>query len=155
MSRVVLCALLAAASLQSQVATGTIVGVVQDGTGAVVPNAQLGVTPRPRSRLDEFQLLAIQEFPDQGESERTVPRRSVQPHQYADALPVERQQCGDEPRQSDVRKAGLLIGDRAAGAVWIEDQLLKGRLSVVGCRSNPLKVLTDNRQLTTDNRFFK
>ena len=37
------CALLLAASLRAQVATGTIVGVVQDATGAVVPNAQVNV----------------------------------------------------------------------------------------------------------------
>src|SRR5258708_21683131 len=43
MSRLVLCALLIAASLPAQVATATIVGVVQDATGAVVPNAQLTI----------------------------------------------------------------------------------------------------------------
>src|SRR5437667_1595835 len=43
MSRVLLCVLLVAASLKAQVATGTIVGVVQDATGAVVPNAQVTI----------------------------------------------------------------------------------------------------------------
>jgi hypothetical protein len=43
MSRVLLCALLVAATVKAQVATGTIVGVVQDATGAVVPNAQVTV----------------------------------------------------------------------------------------------------------------
>ena len=43
MSRVLLCALLATATLKAQVATGTIVGVVQDATGAVVPNAQITI----------------------------------------------------------------------------------------------------------------
>jgi Carboxypeptidase regulatory-like domain/TonB dependent receptor len=41
-SRIALCLFLAlAANLKAQVATGTIVGVVQDQTGAVVPNAQV------------------------------------------------------------------------------------------------------------------
>ena len=43
-SRLVLCALLLfAADLEAQVATGTIVGVVQDATGALVPNAQITI----------------------------------------------------------------------------------------------------------------
>src|SRR2546428_2618153 len=42
-SRILVCALLLVASLRAQVATGTIVGVVQDATGAVVPNAQVNV----------------------------------------------------------------------------------------------------------------
>src|SRR6266478_278046 len=43
--RIALCAILclASASLNAQVATGTIVGLVQDSTGAVVPNAQVTV----------------------------------------------------------------------------------------------------------------
>src|SRR5258708_39875114 len=43
MPRSLRCALLRAASLKAQVATGTIVGVVQDATGAVVPNAQVTI----------------------------------------------------------------------------------------------------------------
>src|SRR5439155_26532955 len=43
--RIALCAMfcLASASLNAQVATGTIVGLVQDSTGAVVPNSQVTV----------------------------------------------------------------------------------------------------------------
>src|SRR5712671_1653928 len=43
--RIALCAMfcLASASLNAQVATGTIVGLVQDATGAVVPNAQVTI----------------------------------------------------------------------------------------------------------------
>src|SRR6266849_5763538 len=42
--RIALCAILClTASLKTQVATGTIVGVVQDATGAVVPNAQVTI----------------------------------------------------------------------------------------------------------------
>src|SRR5947209_4934493 len=43
--RIALCAILclATASLNAQVATGTIVGLVQDATGAVVPNAQVTI----------------------------------------------------------------------------------------------------------------
>src|SRR5216683_1930865 len=42
-TRVLICALLLAAGLKAQVATGTIVGVIQDATGAVVPNAQVTI----------------------------------------------------------------------------------------------------------------
>ena len=72
MSRVLLCAILAAASLKAQVATGTIVGVVQDATGAVVPNAQVTIlhvaTAEPRhargNERGEFSLpyLRIDEY---------------------------------------------------------------------------------------------
>src|SRR5580704_9043040 len=42
--RIALCAVLClAASLNGQVATGTIVGVVEDATGALVPNAQVSI----------------------------------------------------------------------------------------------------------------
>ena len=42
--RIALCAILClTADLQAQVATGTIVGVVEDATGALIPNAQVTI----------------------------------------------------------------------------------------------------------------
>ena len=53
-TRIAVCALLLAASLKAQVATAIIVGVVQEATGAVAPNAL--VTTLHVATVEEFKV---------------------------------------------------------------------------------------------------